>query len=74
MGEHHFTTTVTSTLEFIQNLGFGGVRDTGAIKVCTLSVGIPLFFLKSSLEVEPLVGQHLATIHASYGDDHPYTW
>lgn len=74
MGEHHFTATVTSTLEFIQNLGFSGVRDTGSIKVCPLPVSISLLFLKSSLEVEPLVGQHLSTIHTSYGNDHPYTW
>ncbi len=74
MSEHHFTTAITSTLEFIQNLRFCRVRDTCTVKVGALSICIPLLFLQSSLIVEPLVGQHFATIHTSYGNDHPYTW
>jgi hypothetical protein len=74
MRKHHLTTAIPCALEFIQNLGFCCIRNRGTVKVGALAVSIPLLLLESSLEVKPLVGQHLATIHTSYGNDHPYTW
>lgn len=74
MRKHHLTTAIASALEFIQNLGFRRIWNRGPIKVGALAVSIPLLLLESSLEVKPLICQHLATIHTSYGNDHPYTW
>ncbi len=73
MRKHYLATTVSSALEFIQDLCFGRVRDTGSIKVGSFAVCIPLFLLESSLKIEPLVGEKFATIHTSYGNDHPNT-
>lgn len=47
-----------------------GLWHTGAVKVRPFSIGISLERLELPLIGEPLVGQHLATVHASDRNNH----
>jgi hypothetical protein len=73
VSQKYFPTAVPMEIQFGQHISFRSLRYGGTIKVGPFSVGISLFFLESSLIIEPLIRQHLTTVHTSYGNDHPYT-
>lgn len=71
MRQEYLAATVTGQLELVFNdCGLFRIGDRGAIEVGALAVCIALELLEPALVVEPLVGQELATIHATNRDDH----
>lgn len=70
MCQEHLPAAVPCKAELFHDIGFLGLGHGGSIEVGPLPVSIPLKFLKSALVEQPLVGQTLAAVHASHGNDH----
>jgi hypothetical protein len=73
MCQKHLATAITGESEFLHDIGLLCLRDGGTVKVGALAVFVTLELLETALVVQPLVGQHLATIHTAHGDNHRIT-
>ncbi len=70
--QKHLLTAIACEAELLHDLRLLGLGHTGPIKVRPRPIGVSLKFLETLLVIQPLVGQQLPTIHATYRDDHTY--
>lgn len=71
MAQEDLTAAVAGQLELIKNLLLSSLGYLGTVKVGALSVGVTLELTELLLIMEPLIGEHLTTVHTAHGNDHP---
>jgi hypothetical protein len=70
MCQKHFTTAIACKTNLFHDVGLLGLGDRRAVEVGTLAISVTLKFLETSLIIEPLISEALATVHTPDRNNH----